>query len=321
MRLQVVKTAFMAVVMLICSAVHADYPERPIKLVVPISAGSTVDFVARVVAEALQKSLGQPVVVENVAGAGGTIGTAAVARAGADGYTLLVASSAHTVNPVIYKNLSYDTVRDFRGISALVGLPNILLTGLESGITSVDELVRRGRAHPGKLTFGSGGVGSGAHMNAELFRAKAGFEAMHVPFKGSPEVLNELLAGRIDFAFVPITTALSYVRSGKLRALAVGSSVRSPLLPDIPTTEESGINGSAHNEWVGMYVRAGTSDVLIRLLNREMVRILKDGIISDRLATVGATVIPGTPEDVDAKVKSGIVSVRETIKLANISIN
>lgn len=299
----------------------AQFPEKALKVIVPIAAGSTTDFIARVVAEQLRASLGQTVVVENMAGAGGTIGTAAAAKSAPDGHTLLVASSAHTVNPVIYKSLPYSTTGDFAGVSVLVTLPNILVTTPGKGINSLEDLVREGRANPGTLTFGSGGVGSGAHMNAELFRAMAKFEAVHVPYKGTPEVVNEIIAGRVDWAFVPITTALPHLRAGKLLPLAVGSSTRTPLLPDLRTTEEAGIAGSAHNEWIGMYTRAGTPDAVLRRLNREVVKALRDPATAEKLATVGAAPTPTSPEEIDALVKSGIASVANTVKIARIPTN
>lgn len=300
---------------------QAAYPERPIRIVVPIAAGSTTDFIARVIAEKLRESLGQPIVVENIPGAGGTIGTGTAARAPTDGYTLLVASSAHTVNPAIYKSLPYSTTGDFAGISVLVTLPNILVTSSGKPYASLETLVGEGRAKPGQLTFGSGGVGSGAHMNAELFRAMAKFEAVHVPYKGSPEVVNELIGGRIDFAFVPITTALPHIRAGKLSALAVGSATRTPLLPDLRTTEEAGIAGSAHNEWIGMYTRAGTPAAVLRRLNREVVRALKDPAVAEKLSTVGASPSPTSPEETDAYVKAGIAHIEHLVSLAKIPRN
>ena len=295
--------------------------DRPLKVIVPIAAGSTTDFIARVVAEQLRASLGQTVLVENMAGAGGTIGTATAAKSAPDGLTLLVASSAHTVNPVLYKSLPYSTTGDFAGVSVLVTLPNILVTTPGKGINSVEDLVRQGRANPGKLSFGSGGVGSGAHMNAELFRAMAKFESVHVPYKGTPEVVNEIIAGRIDWAFVPITTALPHLRAGKLLPLAVGASSRTPLLPELRTTEEAGFASSAHNEWIGMYTRAGTPDATLRRLNREVVKALRDPVTAEKLATVGAAPAPSTPEEIDALVKSGIASVANTVRIAQIPTN
>lgn len=313
---------------LICAAAcgllglaHADYPDHNLRIIVPIAAGSTTDYVARALADQLRVALGQPVLVDNLAGAGGTIGTAAAARSAPDGYTLLVASSAHTVNPVIYSSLPYNTTRDFSGISVLVTLPNVLVTSPARNIQSVDALVALGRNRSKELSYGSGGVGSGAHMNAELFRTAAKMEAVHIPYKGTPEVITALIAGDIDFAFVPITTALPFIRNGKLAALALGSATRTPLLPELSTTEELGVPGSAHNEWIGLYTRAGTPPAVMRRLSLEVTKALKSPAMSERLMTVGATPASTTPEETDAYVKAGIASITRTVKLAKIPVN
>jgi tripartite-type tricarboxylate transporter receptor subunit TctC len=300
---------------------HAEYPDRPLKIVVPIDAGSTTDYIARTLAEQLLLPLGQSIVVENRSGAGGSIGTAFVARAAPDGYTLLVVSSAHTVNPAIHSALPYNTATDFSGISMLVTLPNVLVTSPAKGYKSMQALIDFGRAHPGELNYGSGGIGSGAHMNAELFRAMAKVNAVHVPFKGTAEVVNALIAGRVDFAFVPITTALPFLRSEKLVPLAIGASSRTPLLPDLPTTVEAGVPGSAHDEWIGLFTRAGTPPEVVRRLNREVVKALKEPAVVEKLAALGASPATDRPEEFDAFVKAALVSVAKTVKLAGIPTN
>lgn len=300
---------------------HAQYPDRLVKIVVPIGAGSTTDFIARLIAEQLHGPLRQSVVVENRSGAGGTIGSAQVARSAPDGYTLLVASSAHAVNPVIYSALPYSTTDDFAGVSMLVKLPNVLVTTPAKGFKSMKALVEHAKAHPGSLNYGSNGVGSGAHMNVELFRAMAKFEAVHVAYKGSSELVNALIGGQLDFAFVPITTALPFIRSERLLPLALGSPDRTPLLPDVPTTVEAGVAGSAHNEWIGLFTRAGTPPDVIRRLNREVVKTLNDPAVVERLATVGASPAPTQPEELDAFVRTAIASMRKTVKLAGIPTN
>jgi tripartite-type tricarboxylate transporter receptor subunit TctC len=299
----------------------AEYPDHPIRVIVPIDAGSTTDFIARTIAEQIRGPLGQQAIVENRSGAGGSIGSAVVARSAPDGYTLLVASSSHAVNPAIYPNLPYNTKADFAGISLLVTLPNVLVTSPAKNFRTPGALVDFGRAHPGVLNFGSGGVGSGAHMNAALFQSKAGFEAVHVAFKGTPDVVNALIAGRVDFAFVPITTCLPFLRSGQLVGLAVGASKRSALLPDLPTTEEAGVAGSAHNEWIGFFARAGTPPAVIRRLNEEVVKALRNPTVIERLASVGAAPAATTPEELDAFVKTSMAAFAKTVKLANIATN
>ena len=297
------------------------YPERPIKVVVPIGAGSTTDFIARLVAEKVRGALGQPLVTENRAGAGGSLGTALVAQAPADGYTLLIASSSHTVNPAIYKSLPYSTTRDFSGITMLVTLPNILVVPPSKGITSMNALIELGRANPGKLNYGSGGVGSAAHMSAEQFRSAAKFDAVHVAYKGTPEVINDLLSGRLDFAFVPITTVLPQVRAGTLSALALGSLERTPLLPNIPTTVESGIPNSAYAVWIGLFARAGTPREIINRLQREVTVALRDPAVVEQLASVGATPALMASDDFDTYIKAEIDSVSKTVRQAGIPTN
>ncbi len=299
----------------------AQYPERPVKIIVPIGAGSTTDFIARLLADQLGNKLGQAFVVENRPGAGGAIGTGMVAKAGADGYTLLIASSSHSTNPVLNSALPYNTVEDFAGISLLVRLPNILVTSSAKGYRSMKAMVESGQREPGKLSYGSNGVGSGSHMNVELFRSLAKFEAVHVPYKGSADLVNALIGGQVDFAFVPITTALPFIRDQRLIALAAGSSERTPLLPEVPTTVEAGIAGSAHNEWIGFFARAGTPQPILQRLNAEVHRALAEPAVVERLATVGTAPAPTGTRELDAFVKSSIESAERTVKLVGIPKN
>lgn len=302
-------------------AAKAEYPHQPIKIVVPIGAGSTTDFIARILAEAIQGPLGQAVVVENRGGAGGSIGTAFVGRSTPDGYTLLLVSSSHAVNPAIYSTLPYDTVKDFSGVSMLVTLPNILVVSSSRGFQSMEELVKFGKQHPGKLNYGSGGIGSGSHMSGALFVGMANFNAVHVPYKGTPDIVNALLSNLIDFAFVPITTALPLISSGKLIPLAVGAPERTSLLPSVPTTVEAGVPGSARTEWIGLLAPAGTPAGIIKRLNLEVVRALNAPTMAERLASVGASPAPSTPEELDAFIKTAIKSATKTARQAGIPKN
>lgn len=321
MLMTTLRTCVALAVCAIGAAASAQYPDRPLRVVVPIDAGSTTDFIARVIAERIRGPLGQPVSIENRSGAGGSIGSAVVARAAPDGYTLLVASSSHTVNPAIYSSLPYSTTGDFAGVTMLVTLPNVLTVAPARGIASMKALIDEAKAHPGKLNYGSGGVGSAAHMNVEQFRAMAKFDAVHVPYKGTPDVVNALISGRLDFAFVPITTLLPQLKSGRLIALALGSAERTPLLPAIPTTVEAGVPGSNYNVWIGMFVRAGTPRDIVARLNREVVAALRDPAMTEKLAGVGAAPAPGSPEDFDAYIRAEIDSVARTVKLSGIPTN
>ena len=246
------------------------YPDKPIHLIVPFTPGSATDVIARALAQALSTKLGQTVIVENKPGAGGTIGAAQVAKAAPDGYTLLVNSSAHTVNPSIYPNLTYDTAKDLIGVSLLAQLPNIMVAAPSRGWKTVDDLVKEAKDQPGKINYASAGIGSGTHMNAEKFKLAAGIDGPHVPYHGTPEALADTMGGRIDYFFSPVIAALCLVRDGRVVALAIGRPKRSSVLPDVPTTEEAGFKGSAYNFWVGLLAPAGTPPAVIAKLNAEV---------------------------------------------------
>lgn len=298
-----------------------DYPDRLIKIVVPISTGSTTDILARLVAEQLRQALAQTVIVENRPGAGGTIGSSIVAKASPDGYTLMVVSSAHTSNPALYASLPYDSLTEFKGITMLTTMPNILVVAPSKGIKTVAELVARAKAKPGEMTYGSGGVGSAAHMNAEQFRAMAGIDAVHVPYKGTPEMMSDLIAGRIDFAFISVVGVSGAIKEGKLTALASGTEKRSKLLPDVPTTVEAGVPSSSYNVWLGFFAPGGTPNAIIDKLNRTTVAILQSPEIIERFAALGADAAPMTPAAFDAYVAKEITTIKELVKTAKIPTN
>jgi tripartite-type tricarboxylate transporter receptor subunit TctC len=298
-----------------------EYPSRVIRIIVPISTGSTTDVVARIVAEGMRASFGQSVIVENRPGAGGTVGSTVVAKAAPDGYTLLVVSSAHTSNPVLYSKLPYDGIADFKGVSMLASMPQILVTAPSKNLKSVADLVERARAKPGTLTYGSGGVGSAVHMNAEQFRAMAKFEALHVPYRGTPEVVTDLISGAIDFSFIPAGNVLGAIREGRLLALATGTEQRSRLLPDVPTTVEAGIAGSSYGPWIGMFAPAGTPPAVLDRLNREVQRILRTPDAQQKLASFGADAAPMTTDAFDAQVVREVANIRELVRVAKIPVS
>ena len=302
-------------------ATAQDYPARAIRIIVPISTGSTTDVIARIVAEGMRASLGQALIVENRPGAGGTVGSAVVAKAPPDGYTLLVVSSAHTSNPVLYSKLPYDGINDFKGITMLAAMPQILVTAPSKNLKSVAELIERARAKPGSLTYGSGGVGSAVHMNAEQFRAMAKFEALHVPYRGTPEVVTDLISGAIDFSFIPAGNVLGAIREGRLVALATGTEQRSKLLPEVPTTVEAGVAGSAYGPWIGMFAPAGTPVAVLERLNREAVKALRAPETVQKLAGFGADAAPMSSEAFDALVVREVASIREIVRIARIPVN
>jgi tripartite-type tricarboxylate transporter receptor subunit TctC len=285
---------------LAAATAHAEnYPEKPIHIVVPFSPGSATDVTTRAIAQTLSEKLGQPVIIDNRPGAGGSIGAAQVAHAAPDGYTLLVHSSGHTVNPSIFAHLGYDTQKDLSGISMLAELPNVLVVPPAKGWKTTSDLVIAAKAEPGKLSYGSAGTGSGTHMNAEKFRLRAGFDAVHVPYKGPPEGLTDIMGNRIDFMFAPIISAISLIRDGRVTTLAVGSAKRSTVLPEVPTTEEAGYPDTAYRFWVGMLTPSGTPPAVIDRLNTEVRQALATPEIKQRLAALGADAAPMTPAEFD----------------------
>jgi tripartite-type tricarboxylate transporter receptor subunit TctC len=279
------------------------YPSKPLRLIVPFTAGSTTDIIARGVADRLGAGLGQNLIVDNRAGAGGTIGAAVVASANPDGYTLLVHGSSHTVNPAMYAKLPYDTVRDFAGITPLASLPNVLVIAPSKGIRSVKELIAAAKARPGSINYASAGAGSATHLNAEKFRFRAGFEGTHIPFKGSPDALVEVMTGRVDIYFCPVAPALPLIREGRLIGLAVGSPKRSSVLPDVPTTAEAGVPGSEYNFWIGMLAPGHTPRAIVARLYHETQNALSSPEVRKRFADLGADPMTMTPAEFDAHIE------------------
>jgi tripartite-type tricarboxylate transporter receptor subunit TctC len=294
--------------------------KQAIRLISPFPPGSAVDAVARPVFDNVSRQIGQSIVFESRAGAGGTIGMAAVAKAEPDGYTLLVNSSVHTITPSTYSKLPYDTVRDFAAIIPLAQFPNVLVVP-PSRFKTIQELVAAGKAKPGSLTYGSGGVGAATHLNAERFRLSAGFEAVHVPFKGAPEALREILGNRIDFYFAPILSAVPLIESNEVRGLAVSGLTRSDVLPDIPTTLEAGYPNSDYVFWIGLFAPAATPRDIVVRLHDAAAKALADKAVADNLRKLGAAPMTMTPAAFDAYVKAEIATIATVIKAAGIQPN
>ncbi len=300
------------------SAAQASFATRPVKLVVPFTAGSGTDIVARAIGQAMGRGLGQPVVVENRPGAGGTIGALQVARSDPDGHTILVHSAGHALNPAIYPGLQYDTVADFAGVTPLASLPNVMVVPPQRGWKTVADVVEAAKARPGQLNYASAGNGSATHMNAEKFRFQAGIDAVHVPFKGTPEAMTEVSAGRLDWFFAPLASALPLIRDGRLTALAVSTPRRTPALPDVPTTVEAGVPGSEYLFWVGMLVPAKTPRDIVTRLNDEAIRALNTPEVRERFATVGADMFTMKPDEFDAFIRSEVDGAAKIAKAANL---
>jgi tripartite-type tricarboxylate transporter receptor subunit TctC len=296
------------------------YPNRVIRVIVPFPGGSSTDIVARSVADGLGPALGQTLVIENKPGAGGRIGAEFVARAAPDGYTVMVQSSAHTVNPALYPDLPYDTLKDFAGVTPLAALPNVLIVP-PGRFKSAQELVGWARANPGKLNIASAGVGSATHMNTEKFAARAGFKFTHVPFKGTPEIMTELMNGRVDAYFGPLNAVLPFIQDKRVVALAVGTEKRSAVLADVPTTIEAGVPDSAYNFWLGLLVPAKTPRDIVDKLNTETVKVLQSPQLVERFRTLGASPMPMTPSEFDAYIKAELASIGQIVKAAGIKAN
>jgi tripartite-type tricarboxylate transporter receptor subunit TctC len=296
------------------------YPERPIRIVCPFPPGGSSDFGARIIAQNLPPLVKQTVVIDNRGGAGGNIGTDIAAKAAPDGYTLLANSSAHTVNPAIYANMTYDTVKDLPGISLLAVQPNIMVASPEKGWKTAADYVKAAKAAPGKLTYATAGTGSGTHMNAERFKLAAGIDTLHVPYKGTPEALGDTMNGRTDIYFCPIIAALPLIKGGRVAALANGSPKRSSVLPDLQTTEEQGFKDSGYNFWVGLFAPAGTPPAVINKLNAEVRKALESPEVKERLQALGTDPSPTTPAEFDKIVAAEIKENAAIAKKADIKL-
>jgi len=303
------------------SFAQSEWPkEKSITFIVPFTAGSGTDVIARTVAEKLGPILGAQIVIDNKTGAGGTVGAALVAKAAADGYTMLVHSSGHVVNPALYPKLSYDTLKDFDGISPLASLPNVIVVSPSKGYKDVADLVAKAKAQPGVLNYASAGNGSATHMNAEKFRVAAGVQAQHVPYRGTPEALTETASGRIDWFFAPLVSALPLIQSGRLQALAVSTAQRSPLLPNVPSIAEAGFASAAYTFWVGLFVTAKTPKPIVQKLHAGVMSILAMPDVKDRLEKLGAAAMPMQQDAFEKYLDAETLSASQLVKAAGIRI-
>jgi tripartite-type tricarboxylate transporter receptor subunit TctC len=304
---------------LVAAAAFAQgYPSKPVRFIVPFTAGSGTDIIARAVGDTMSRGLGQPIVIENKPGAGGTIAAAQVAKSEADGYTVLIHSSGHALNPAIYPNLSYDTVRDLTGVTPLASLPNVMVVSPQRGWKSVADVIAAAKAKPGTLNYASAGVGSATHLNAEKFKLQAGIDAVHVPFKGTPEALSDVIGGRNDWFFAPLSSALPLIKDGKLLALAVSTPQRTPALPDVPTTLEAGVPGSDYIFWVGMIVPSATPPAVAKRLHDEALKALANPEVKERFVKLGAEPFPMSQEQFNAFIKTEMESAARIAKAANL---
>jgi tripartite-type tricarboxylate transporter receptor subunit TctC len=315
-------TALAAAAIAFSAPAHAQsWPAgQPIKVIIPFTAGSATDVIARTVFEQVGSQIGQTFVVDNRVGASGTLGANAVAKADPDGYTLLVNSSSHTITPSTFPNLPYDTEKDFAAVIPLANLANVLVVS-PAKYKSVKDLVDAGLAKPGALNYATAGAGSASHVNAERFLLAANAKAQHVPFKGAPEALREIVADRIDFYFTPLAPARGLVNDGKLAAIAVSSSQRSKALPNVPTTVESGFPNSEYNFWIGVFAPAKTPAPLLERLHKEIAAALANPGVAEKLSKLGADPMAMSAGDFRALIGKEIVANADLVKKAGITGN
>ncbi|MVW78623.1 Bug family tripartite tricarboxylate transporter substrate binding protein [Bordetella sp. 02P26C-1] len=305
----------------VAQAQAQNYPAKPINLIVPFPAGGTTDVLARALGQELSKTLGQSVIVENKPGAGATLGADYVAKATPDGYTLLMGAVHHTIASSVYPNLQYDFQKSFVPVTTVALVPNILVVNPKVPAQDVQALLDLARKSPGKLTFGSNGVGTGQHLIGAQFQALGDATLLHVPYKGSGPLTTDLLGGQIDMSFDTITPVLPHVKSGKLRALAVTTDQRSAALPDVPTLQEAGLKGFNMGTWFGLLAPAGTPPDVVSKLNTELVKILKSPEFGQRMAEIGAVPIGDSSAEMAQRIKTDTDTYAKLVKEANVKVN
>ncbi len=298
------------------------WPAKPIKLVAPSTPGDAPDVIARMVAEKLSTALGQQVVVENRPGAGGVVGSDAVAKAAPDGYTLIMGNAgSHGINAAVYSKLPYDIQRDFAPVSQVAIAPNVMVINPNVPATSVAEFIAYAKSQPGKLSYASGGNGSSAHMSMELFKSMAGIDLQHIPYKGSSPALTDVVAGQVVAFIGNMPPTVPLVKGGKLRALAVTTKTRSPLMPELPTIAESGLPGYETVAWFGVLAPAGTPPEIVNRLSQEIAKIAKSPEMREKLLAMGAEPVGGTPEEFKAVIDRDIAKWKPLAQKVGIKVD
>ncbi len=309
------------VALLVAGAAMAQekYPNKPIRMVVPFPPGSASDFLARSVGQKLNELYGQQVVIDNRAGAGGIVGSTLISKAAPDGYTLGMIGQPHLVNALLQKEPPYRALEDIVAISEVASLPNVLVITPSLPVKSVGDLIAMAKAKPGQLNFGSAGIGSSSHIAGEAFKAAAGIDVVHVPFKLISDIFTEMIAGRVQMYIFPLPAVMPMLRDGKLRPLAVGTAKRTPSLPDVPTIAESGLPGFQTESWFGVVAPAKTSRAIVMQLNKDIADILKTADSRERFLRQGAEAAFGTPEQFQKLLQTEFVKYQKLVKDAGIS--
>ena len=306
---------------MLVSAQSAGYPQKPIRIVVAYTPAGATDILARVIGQKMNEAWGQPVIIDNRPGANGNIGTEYAAKATADGYTLLmVTAGTHGINPGLYRKLGFDAIKDFSPVSLVAMVPNIFVVNNVVPVKDLKEFIAYAKANPGKLNYGSPGNGSTAHLSMELFKSMTGIQMLHIPYKGSAGVLADLIGGQIVATMDNMPPYVPQVKAGKIRALAVSPTRRSPAVPDVPTVAEAGVPGYDSGAWFGLVAPAHTPKDIVNKLSRETARILKLPDVSARLVELGAEPVGGTPEQFAAHIKAEIAKWAKVIKDANVEL-
>jgi tripartite-type tricarboxylate transporter receptor subunit TctC len=295
-----------------------DYPNRPIKMIVPYPPGGGTDVIARILQEPLAAQLGQPIVIENKGGAAGNVGTDVAAKAPPDGYTILFTLSSHTINPKLYDKLPFDVERDFVPITLATLVPQILVAHPSVSANNVQELIALAKANPGKLNYASVGTGSPGHIAGELFKLRTGVDIVHVPYKGGGPAVTDTIGGQVQLLFVTMPAAWQHVKSGRLKALAVTSARRTVTAPDVPTIAESGVPDYVVDSWYGALAPAKTPPAAIAKLNAAFTKVLDNPQVKEKLLAQGAEAAPGTPAEFDRRIKDELAKWELVIKSAGI---
>jgi tripartite-type tricarboxylate transporter receptor subunit TctC len=302
-------------------AAQDKFPNRPIRLLVPFGPGSQTDILARWIGEKMGDNWHQQVVVDNRPSAGGTIASEFVLAANPDGHTMMMVSTGHAGNATLYSKLSYDTIKDFSGVTQVASVPNVLIVAPALGPKTLKEFIAYAKSKPGQINFSSAGIGSGTQINGEMFKLAAGIEATHIAYKSAPEALNNVISGSVQFHFSPVLVAAGQIRAGRVLGLAVSTANRSAVFPDIPTVAEAGLPGFDYDQWYGLLVSAKTPRPIVNALNKEVLRILALPDIKERMLSQGAAPKPTTPAEFDTFIRSEVKRFAAVLIAAGARIN